>query len=123
MFVYFLTRYLRSTVENLPDFVRFHLTDLLFVPAMSLFALIILRFTRHDPSLTIHWLSVAIQVVIVSLYFEWYLPNNSPEGHIHVADSADCLMYVLGGILFVLFQPFLKIRAKKNGTRSTDPEM
>lgn len=106
----------------IPNFVRYHLTDLLFVPAMSLFALIILRFTRRDRTVTIQWFSVAIQVVFVSLYFEWYLPNNSPKGHIHVGDIIDCLMYVLGGILFVLFQPFLKVRAKKNGTL-TDPEM
>ena len=123
MSAYFLTRYLRSTVEHLPDFVRFHLTDLLFVPAMSLFALIILRFTRRDRTLTIHWLSVAIQVVIVSIYFEWYLPNNSPKGHTHVADNVDCLMYVFGGILFLLLQPYLTIRSKKIGTRNTDPEM
>lgn len=113
MFLYFLTRYLRSTTELLPDFVRFHLTDLLFVPAMSLFALIILRYTRRDRSVTIHWLSVMIQVVIVSLYFEWYLPNNSPKGHIHVGDSIDCLMYVLGGILFLILQPFLSNQGKK----------
>lgn len=112
MCLYFLTRFLRSTIEHLPDFVRFHLTDLLFVPAMSLFALIILRFTRRNPSLMIHWLSIAVQVVIVSIYFEWYLPRHSPKGHIHIADPVDCLMYILGGVLFVVFQPFLTVKIK-----------
>ncbi len=89
---------------------------------MSLFALIVLRFTRRDPALTISWVSVVIQVIIVTVYFEWYLPNNSPEGHIHIADSVDCLMYILGGILFLVLQPYLTVRAKKNGTL-TDSEM
>lgn len=117
MSAYFLIRYLRSTVEHLPDFVRFHLTDLLFVPAMSLFALIILRFTRRDPTLRVHWTSIAIQVVLVCLYFEWYLPNNTPKGHVHIADLVDCLMYIIGGVTFILLQPFLTIRSKKIGTR------
>lgn len=107
MSVYFLIRYLRVRVENLPDFVRYHLTDLLFVPVMSLFALIIIRFIKRDSTITIHWLAVMVQVAVVSIYFEWYLPNNSPEGHIHVSDWIDCLMYAIGGVLFILAQPFL----------------
>lgn len=110
MSFYFLIRYLRVTVENLPDFIRFHLTDLLFVPAMSVFALIIIRFLKRDSTLTIHWLSVALQVVIVSIYFEWYLPNNAPAGHIHVSDWIDCLMYAIGGVLFILTQPYLRVK-------------
>jgi hypothetical protein len=112
MSFYFLIRYLRTTVDDLPTFVRYHLTDLLFVPAMSLFALIIIRFIKRDSGLTIHWISVGVQVVLVSIYFEWYLPNNEPEGHIHVSDWMDCLMYVIGGILFLLFQPKLGAKNK-----------
>ncbi len=104
MATYFLIRYLRSTVEHLHDFIRFHLTDLLFVPAMCLFALIILRFTRRTPELTIPWYSVMIQVAVVCFYFEWYLPNNTPKGHTHVADIVDCFMYFIGGILFNLLK-------------------
>lgn len=112
MAAYFLIRYLRSTFPELPDFIRFHFTDLLFVPAMCLFALISLRFIRKDPDFTIHWFSVALQVVLVCLYFEWYLPNNSPEGQLHVADLVDCLMYALGGVLFMLLQPFVSRKGK-----------
>ena len=112
MSCYFLIRYLRMTVDELPNFVRYHLTDLLFVPAMSLFALIIIRFTRKEAELTIPWYSVVIQVIAVSIYFEWYLPNNSPEGHIHIGDLMDCLMYAVGGVLFLIFQPKLGLQSK-----------
>lgn len=123
MCCYFFIRYLRSTAEQLPDFIRFHLTDLLFVPTMSIFALIILRFLRREPSLRIHWSSVTVQVILVCLYFEWYLPRNPPNGHKHTADIVDCIMYALGGIIFVFIQPFLTIGTKKSGTRYTDSEM
>ena len=95
------------TLDDLPNFVRHHLTDLLFVPAMSLFALIIIRFIKRDSELKVHWLSVGIQVILVSIYFEWYLPNNSPKGHIHIADWVDCIMYIIRGGIFILTQPYL----------------
>ncbi|NVK65413.1 MAG: hypothetical protein HWE22_12550 [Flavobacteriales bacterium] len=120
MTAYFITRYVRSQFDDLPHFIQYYFTDLLFVPAMCLFALIVLRFLRREPTLTIHWLAVLAQVGIVSIYFEWYLPTYPPEGHIHVADFIDCLMYLLGGIAFILIQPFL---TKKNGTRRADSEM
>ncbi|MDG1331587.1 MAG: hypothetical protein P8P74_04610 [Crocinitomicaceae bacterium] len=117
MSTYFLIRYLRSTISELPDFIRFHLTDLLFVPAMSLFALIVIRYIRKDRAIKIHWFAVLVQVVLVSIYFEWYLPNNSPEGHIHISDLIDCLMYAVGGVVFILAQPYVTNEGKKNGTR------
>lgn len=113
MTLYFLIRVLRFKYPELPDFIRFHLTDFLFVPAMCLFALIVVRALRSDPDITIPWVSVAIQVVLVTVYFEWYLPNNPPVGHIHIADWLDCAMYILGGISFILLQPLLRQSLKK----------
>lgn len=123
MSLYFFTRYLRVEFDQLPNFIKFHLTDLIFVPAMCLFALIIIRFRRRDSELIISWQSIAIQVLLVCLYFEWFLPNNTPTGHLHVADFFDCIMYMLGGVLFWMIQPLLTIGTKKIGTRSTDSEM
>jgi len=110
MATYFLIRYLRISFPDLPNFFRFHFTDLLFVPAMSLFALIIIRMVKRDRTITIQWWAVVVQVLIVTLYFEWYLPNNPPDGHIHVSDWVDCLMYATGGVAFIISQPFLTVR-------------
>ena len=107
MILYFATRYIRYEHIIKHPFVTNYLTDLLFVPAMCLFALIVLRFLKRDSTLTISWLAVMIQVVVVSLYFEWYLPKYPPEGHTHIADIVDCLMYTLGGFGFMIMQPFL----------------
>ena len=113
MIIYFLIRYLRVSFPNLPEFFRYHLTDLLFVPAMSLFALIIIRFMKRNAEITVQWWAVAIQVVLITSYFEWYLPNNPPKGHIHISDWVDGLMYAMGGVLFILAQPFLTSRLMK----------
>lgn len=107
MIIYFAIRYIRITFHDIPHFVRYYFTDLLFVPAMCLFALLVLRCLKRNRTLTIPWFAVLIQVVLVSLYFEWYLPMYPPKGHTHVADVFDCLMYVLGGIGFLILQPYL----------------
>lgn len=100
MIAYVLVRLLRAHVQELSPFVHYYLTDLLFVPAMGFFALILIRWQRKDPRLLISWYAIAVQVVLVSFYFEWYLPRHTPAGHLHVPDVMDCVMYVCGGVLF-----------------------
>ncbi len=113
MILYFIVRILRSQFPELQNFIRFQLNDLFFVPTMCLFALNVLRTLQRDATLTISWAAVAIQVILVSIYFEVCLPNNEPEGHRQIGDWLDFLMYMLGGIAFVIFQPFTISKAKK----------
>ncbi|MFT6923902.1 MAG: hypothetical protein ACJA1C_002922 [Crocinitomicaceae bacterium] len=101
MLCYFLVRYIRIDVDSPAHFVEFYLTDLLFVPAMSLFALIFVRLLKRDATIKISPLLIFIQVVLVSLYFEVYLPKITT----YVSDPVDVLMYVLGGFIFLLIQP------------------
>lgn len=100
MFFYFLVRYIRIDADSPAHFVEFYLTDLLFVPAMSLFALIFVRMLKRDATIKISPLLVFIQVVLVSIYFELYLPKMTS----YVSDPIDVLMYVLGGFIFLLLQ-------------------
>ena len=109
MLLYLIVRYLRATVTELPDFVRFHLTDLLFVPAMSLFALIFVRYIKRDINLTIPFYYVLVQVIIISIYFEWYLPNFSVNLDWYTPDLMDIVMYSLGGVIFLILQTRLKL--------------
>jgi amino acid permease len=103
MCVYFTARGLRLAVD-LPDFFRFHLTDLLFVPAMSLFALILIRRFKKDESLQIPRLTVFAQVVLISIFFEYYLPTYRSHIHPYTSDPVDVLMYFTGGVLFLVLQ-------------------
>ncbi|PWL27666.1 MAG: hypothetical protein DCO96_10190 [Fluviicola sp. XM-24bin1] len=99
MALYFLVRWV--LIFGSTGVLRWYLTDLLFVPAMCLFGLILIRRLKNDREILIPWYSVLLQVLLVSLYFEWYLPNQNVQ---YTSDPLDILMYFAGGIAFLLFQ-------------------
>ena len=102
MLFYFLVRWYRPMSESI--FIKHYLTDLLFVPAMCLFALIFLRLIRRDNSLLIPISFVILQTIFVSIYFEWYLPTYHGRPGWYTADWLDILMYFLGAVLFTFIQ-------------------
>jgi len=104
MFFYFIVRFIRIVFPNAPDFVRYHLTDLLFIPAMALFALIFARLIKRDKKLTIQPFLLFFQTSIIALYFEIYLPFYSPRAGEYTSDMIDVMMYFIGAILFLLLQ-------------------
>jgi len=115
MLFYFIVRLLRQQWHNAPLFLANHVTDILFVPAMATFALIVLRRIRNDSHLLIPTVYVIIQTVLVSLYFEWYLPNYPMNGHTYTADFFDVICYFSGAILylFVQYRYFQNSRKRK----------
>ena len=99
MSLYFLVRW--AYIFGTRGILRWYLTDLLFVPAMCTFALILVRWIKNDRLILIHWSSVALQVLAVSLYFEWYLPSRYA---VYTSDPWDAVMYAIGGVLFLIIQ-------------------
>lgn len=97
---YVLVRFVRTNWIDAPLFIKYYLTDLLFVPTMCLFALIIIRFIKRDKTITISLGLIFTQVALVSIYFEWYLPKFQSHVHPYTSDLWDVLLYVLGGFLF-----------------------
>ncbi len=104
MLAYFAVRYVRSAYDLAPDFVRYYLTDLMFVPTMGIFALIVVRYLKRDSTIRIPAFVVFVQVVLVSMFFEWYLPNYSGKVGWYTADMVDVLMYFFGGFIFLFAQ-------------------
>lgn len=102
MAVYFLVRW--ALIFGETGILRWYLTDLLFVPAMCSFGLIFVRILRREPRITLKWRHVFTQVVFVSIYFEWYLPKNYNQ---YTADPWDVVMYIFGGIVYLLVQKWL----------------
>lgn len=102
MALYFLVRWVY--IFGTTGILRWYLTDLLFVPAMCLFGLIILRRLKNDRFLRIPWYNVWLQVLAVSVYFEWYLPSQNSQ---YTSDPLDVAMYFIGGLLFILVQKWL----------------
>lgn len=102
MFVYFLVRWVSIFGET--GYIRWYFTDLLFVPAMSTVALIGVRYLKKDWQLLIPWRYVFLQALIVSVYFEWYLPESDPK---YTADPWDSVMYIVGAFIFLRIQKHL----------------
>ncbi len=99
MTLYFLVRW--AYIFGTTGILRWYLTDLLFVPAMCMFALILIRRLKNDRLIRIPWYYVLLQVVAVSAYFEWYLPNQDAK---YTSDPIDIVMYFAGGFIFLIAQ-------------------
>jgi len=117
MIAYIITRFVRAKYE-VNEFVAFHLTDLLFIPAMACFALIFTRILKRDSTITISPWVVLIITILVAGYFEWYLPKYGPKHQIHVADIIDIAMYAIGMVAFLIVQYFF-FRVKTATRRAT----
>ncbi|MBN9293350.1 MAG: hypothetical protein J0G96_05155 [Flavobacteriia bacterium] len=101
--LYIVIRLLRFYSLTNSYFIRFHLTDLLFIPVQLTFTLIFLRYIKRNHSLTLPTVFVWVNFILMSTLFEWYLPvcRNSPE---QTADATDVLMYFAGTLLFIFLQ-------------------
>ena len=104
MILYFIVRFVRIVFPNSPDFARYYLTDILFVPAMALFALIFGRLIKNDSTLKISPILLLFQTIVIAFYFELYLPYYSSRALEYTSDGWDVLMYFIGAGLFLLLQ-------------------
>ncbi len=102
MLLYFLVRWCYIFGET--GVLRWYLTDLLFVPAMCTFGLIVVRLVRRDSHAVLSWWHVYVQVIMVAFYFEWYLPSHYSQ---YTSDLWDVVMYALGGTIYLFVQKYL----------------
>lgn len=104
MILYFIVRFIRILFPEAPSFIRFYLTDVMFVPAMALFGLIFVRFIKNDHTLKISPILLFFQTILIALYFELYLPYYSSRALQYTSDLWDVLMYFVGAIIFLFLQ-------------------
>ncbi|MDG1657784.1 MAG: hypothetical protein P8M19_02240 [Crocinitomicaceae bacterium] len=76
------------------------MTDLLFVPAMASVSLFFVRIIKRDHKILIGPLLLLVQTVLISFYFEWYLPNFDQNSHWYTSDMKDVIYYFIGAILY-----------------------
>lgn len=107
MSFYLLIRFLRVEVEGMPVFVQYYLTDFLFLPVLCLTALVVIRYLKRDTQLQIPVSYVFVQALIISLYFEWYLPAYPIGQNQYTGDIIDAGMYFSGALVYCIFQPKL----------------
>lgn len=101
--LYLIVRLTRAYFpEFLPDFIAFYLGDFLCMPLVLTFILAILRHIYKPPLLLLNPLMIFGLTTAYSIYFEWYLPKQSPL--LFTADKIDVLMYFIGATLFYFIQ-------------------
>lgn len=104
---YTIIRIIRSSALSINDWISSYATDILFVPAMCLFTLIIIRYLKSNPKIIFPWYLVLIQTIGVSIYFELYLPRYPLFGNTYTGDIWDVVMYFLGATGYLFFQQWL----------------
>ena len=100
--LYWLSKLISNHIYN--TFIFNYFTDLLFVPFISFIGLLGVHVIKRDVTLKISIGQIAILVIACSLYFEWFLPNYSVNKLWYTSDLWDCLMYIIGGAIFLILQ-------------------
>ena len=100
--LYWMGKFFSAQI-NSPLFAN-HFTDLLFIPFLAFIGLLGVQTIKRDKTIHIGFGKIVILVALSSFYFEWYLPHYSANSFLYTADILDCLMYGVGGVLFLFLQ-------------------
>lgn len=94
---------------GLPVFFTSWFSDVLAIPFIMLLFRIFLGFFENvyrNKALPVYFILTA--VIVYAVWFEWYMPSIDRQ---FTGDWVDALAYLLGGILYYLFE---RIRFKKS---------
>jgi hypothetical protein len=84
-----------------PQWIFNHLNDFLTIPLVATVGLHGVWFLKKDYSLRLSAFTVFSLVVFYSVFFEYYLPQQS---HRYTGDIWDVVCYFLGGVVFYFLQ-------------------
>ncbi|MCC5918265.1 MAG: hypothetical protein JJU02_13180 [Cryomorphaceae bacterium] len=98
--LFLINQWLESHGIFIP-FVHAYLDDVLAIPIVLGFTLAFQQqFTFQNRNYTFSYGHVIFMILLLSVYFEWYLPGKHDH---HYADPWDVLAYSIGGFLFYYF--------------------
>ena len=84
-----------------PSWVFHHLNDFLLIPMVATWGLHVAWLLKKDRTLRLDVFTIFSLVVLFSLVFEYFLPQQS---HRYTADVWDVVCYALGGLVFYFLQ-------------------
>ncbi|MCO5260270.1 MAG: hypothetical protein M9916_09020 [Crocinitomicaceae bacterium] len=99
--LYLVSKIIKANVTI--AFLKYHFTDLLFIPLQLTICLLMLRIIKRDSTLIVPVGLVATITCCMAVLFEWYLPivKKNPN---HTTDLFDVVMYGIGALLFIVLQ-------------------
>jgi len=101
---------LKQTDVVLPVFITSYLADLLSIFLVNTFALWIIRKMKNSPKLEVPIAMVFLSVIMFSVFFEFFLPQQSPQ---YVYDPWDILCYFISGTAYVFWRRVLMKNAER----------
>ena len=84
-----------------PNWIFHHLNDFLAIPIIATIALHGVWIIKKDRTLRINGFTILSLVVLFSVVFEYYLPQEDDR---YTGDVWDVVCYGLGGMIFYIFQ-------------------
>ncbi|NNC82547.1 MAG: hypothetical protein HKN79_03140 [Flavobacteriales bacterium] len=117
--IYSVHLLVRFSEHSSPEWINSYLGDLLCMPILLSFTLLVLRYVTRLPRFVLGPMHILVSVIYVSLVFEWLLPHCFYR---YTSDPIDVGMYVLGARIYLLLQEnlFLSLRPDGNSfTKST----
>ncbi len=84
-----------------PNWIFHHLNDFLTIPIVATLCLHGVWFIKKDKSIRLDIFTILSLVVLFSIVFEYYLPQQSYR---YTGDNWDVACYFLGGLIFYLLQ-------------------
>lgn len=84
-----------------PDWVFHHLNDFLVIPMVATLGIHVAWLVKKDQSIRLDLFTIFSLVVLFSVVFEYYLPQQDAR---YTGDVWDMVCYGLGGVMFYVFQ-------------------
>lgn len=84
-----------------PNWIFHHLNDFLLIPMVATLGLHVVWLLKKDRTIRLNGFTILSLVVLFSVVFEYYLPQQDAR---YTADVWDVVCYSLGGLVFYMLQ-------------------
>lgn len=84
-----------------PQWIFSYLNDFLVIPIVACICLNIIWILKKDKAIRLNGFTIISLVLLYSIYFEYYLPQQSTR---YTGDIWDVVCYASGGLVFYILQ-------------------
>lgn len=99
--VFFCVQIFKLFSVSAPSWVFHYLNDFLTIPIVATIGLHVVWFIRKDKTLRLGLFTIFSLVMLYSIFFEYYLPQQSDR---YTGDVFDVVCYFAGGVVFYMLQ-------------------
>jgi len=101
LLVFAIVQSLKIFSISAPQWVFSYVNDFLVIPIIATICLHGIWLLKNNKAIRLNGFTIASLVLLYSIYFEYYLPQQS---HRYTGDIWDVVCYALGGLVFYILQ-------------------